>query len=101
MFKQLWNDESGGIISSELVLVGTIMVIGTTVGLSAVRDAVLSEMGDLADAVGVLDQSYTIPGVETQWGAKTEGTVFVDERRTGGSVTFAAPTAGILVAESP
>ena len=100
MLKQLWNDESGGIISSELVLVGTIMVLGTTVGLSAVRDAVLSEMGDLADAIGVLDQSYTIPGAETPFGAKTEATVNVDERRTADSVTFQAPV-GVLVAVSP
>ena len=33
MLKRLWNDEGGAIISAELVLVATILVIGMIVGL--------------------------------------------------------------------
>ena len=33
MLKNLWNDESGVILSAEIVLVGTILVLGMIVGL--------------------------------------------------------------------
>ena len=62
MMKKLWNDEGGATISAELALVGTILVIGVIVGLSAVQDAVNTELADLGQAIGEIDQSYTHGG---------------------------------------
>ena len=62
MLRKLWNDEAGFIISAELVLVATILVIGMIVGLVAFRDQVVQEFGDLATAVGRLNQSYRYSG---------------------------------------
>ncbi len=62
MLNQLWNDEAGFIISAELILVATIMVIGLIVGMSEVQHAIVSELNDVADAIGCLNQSYAFTG---------------------------------------
>jgi hypothetical protein len=62
MLKMLWNDEAGFIISAELVLVATLLVIGLIVGLSEVQHAVVSELNDVADAIGELNQAYSFSG---------------------------------------
>jgi hypothetical protein len=61
--KKLWNDESGAIIASEIVLIGTITVIGTVTGLTSLRDGVIEELADLGAAVGCIDQSFSCGNV--------------------------------------
>lgn len=61
--RKLFNDEAGFIVSAELVLVLTIAVLGMVVGLGSVKDAVTNELNDLADAFGVVDQSYSVRGL--------------------------------------
>lgn len=63
MLKKLWMDEGGATISAELALVGTILVIGVVVGLSAVQTAVVTELADLGAAISNLDQSYSSGGI--------------------------------------
>jgi hypothetical protein len=58
MLHKLFNDEGGAVISAELVLVLTILVIGVIVGLSEVAVAVNTELNDISNAIGALDQSY-------------------------------------------
>lgn len=64
LFRKLWQDEAGFVVSTELVLIATIVVIGLVAGLSTVRDQVVTELADVADAISALDQSYS-------WGAIT------------------------------
>jgi Flp pilus assembly pilin Flp len=66
MLRQLLNDEVGFIVSAELVLVATILVIGMIVGLSEVQHALVSELNDVADAVGSLNQSYCFSGFSAE-----------------------------------
>ncbi|TWU06070.1 hypothetical protein [Stieleria varia] len=61
--KCIYNDESGFVISTELVLVGTIAVIGLVTGLAAVRDGVVCELSDTAGSVQDLNQSYILNGI--------------------------------------
>lgn len=70
MMQRLWRDESGVILSAELVLIGTILVIGMIVGLVELQCAVVGELSDLGDAIGNLDQSYQTSGIRSQ---KTNG----------------------------
>jgi hypothetical protein len=63
MFNTFWNDEEGVILSAEIVLLGTILVLGMIVGLVEVQSAVVAEMSDLGDAIGNMDQSYQVPGI--------------------------------------
>jgi len=65
MLKSLWNDENGVILSAELVLIGTILIIGMIVGLVELQCAVVGELSDLGDAIGNLDQSYTTSGLRS------------------------------------
>ncbi len=55
LLKKLIEDESGIIVSSEIVLVGTILVIGCIVGLASLSYAVNNELNDVAQAC---DQAY-------------------------------------------
>ena len=79
MLKRLWNDESGAIVSLEIVLVGTILGIGVITGLTSLRDAVITELADLGGAISWLDQSYTIHGA-TAHSSATAPTFFRDLR---------------------
>jgi hypothetical protein len=85
MLKTLWNDEAGFIISAELVLVATLLVIGLIVGLSEVQHAVVTELNDVADAIGELNQSYSFSGFhKIDFGGRvhavTYGSDFEDQR---------------------
>ncbi|MDP7019653.1 MAG: hypothetical protein QGG36_27905 [Pirellulaceae bacterium] len=90
LVQRLWADEAGFVISSELVLVATVLVIGMLVGLATLRDQVLQELADVADAISEINQSYSFTGV-TGHTATTAGSVyqdledFCDDDATGGS----------------
>jgi hypothetical protein len=75
---KLWSDENGFVVSSELILVATLLVIGMVTGLSTVRDQVVQELGDVADAISEINNSYSFSGVSAHAGS-TAGTVFSDE----------------------
>ena len=53
----LLRDEAGFIVSAELVLVATLLVIGLIVGLSEVQHALVAELNDVADAIRNVNQS--------------------------------------------
>lgn len=85
MVRQLLNDEAGFIVSAELVLVATLLVIGLIVGLSEVQHAVVSELNDVADAIGELNQCYSYSGFHktdfnNRTHAVTYGSDFEDQR---------------------
>ncbi|RMF88577.1 MAG: hypothetical protein D6741_18995 [Planctomycetota bacterium] len=60
--------EDAGMLSFEWILLITLLVIGIVGGISAVRDAVISELGDVAGAVIHIDQSYEVEADATGWG---------------------------------
>ena len=65
MMHKLWNDEAGVVVSSEIVLVLTLLVLGVMVGLVELRAAVVDELNDVGEAIGSLNQSYEISGVQS------------------------------------
>ena len=81
---QCVNDDAGFIISAELVLVATLLVIGVIVGLSEIQHAVNAELNDVADAIGSLNQSYCFRGFSKPnntkggVGAYSRGSIFFD-----------------------
>ena len=54
-----WKEEEG-FLTFEWVLLVTLLTIGIVSGVAAVRDATIDELGDVAQAMLSLDQSYTI-----------------------------------------
>ena len=81
--KSLWNDESGVILSAEIVLIGTILVLGMLVGLVELQSGIVAELSDLSSAFGNLNQSYMVPGFASSkgyggWKARTYGASYWD-----------------------
>jgi len=77
MLKKFIADESGFIVSSELVLIATMLVLGLLVGLNSLRNSITSELGDVADAIGNIAQDYSYAGLVGH-SASVAGTVFDD-----------------------
>ena len=96
--KALWNElmenESGLILSAEMILVLTIAVLGMVTGLVCVQQAVVGELQDLALAFGGLNQSYSTPTYSgclkwrgrTSWSAGSGFLDFYDGCVGGGSM---------------
>ena len=61
--KQLWFDERGAVISTELIFVVTVATVGIVVGLTTYRDSVVQELGDTAMAVAALNQGFSYDAV--------------------------------------
>ncbi|HOA53377.1 MAG: hypothetical protein WBH86_07470 [Thermogutta sp.] len=59
-----------GVLTFEWILLLTLVVIGIVGGLSAARDALISELGDVVGAVVHIDQSYTVSSDATGWGSE-------------------------------
>lgn len=80
------NDENGFVVSAELILIASILVIGMIVGLSEVQHSVTAELNDVADAVGSMNQSYYYSGFAAYKsygnGVKsvTTGSAFIDSQ---------------------
>jgi hypothetical protein len=59
MLRNLLNDESGFLVSAELVLIFTLVFCAVAVGVGVVKDSLATELGDIGGAIGALDQSYS------------------------------------------
>lgn len=57
--RRIWKDDDG-VLTFEWILLVTLLTIGIVGGLANARDAVVDELGDVAQAMLALDQSYSI-----------------------------------------
>jgi Flp pilus assembly pilin Flp len=55
----VWQEEDG-VLSFEWTLLVTLLTIGIVGGLAGARDAIIDELGDLAEAAQGIDQSYSL-----------------------------------------
>ncbi len=77
LLKSLYNDEAGFIISAELILISTIVVVGLIVGLSEVAHGVNQELEDVGSAIGHVNQSFKYTGFTGAKGRHV-GSRFID-----------------------
>ena len=75
---RLYDDEAGFIVSAELVLVATIVVLGMIVGLSEVGYNINEELEDVGTAFGRINQSYRYASVHGHKG-EMSGSEYIDE----------------------
>lgn len=73
--------QSGFVLTTELVLLVTVMVIGTVVGWVAIRDATVSEMYEFAESIKTPGSGYAFSGlpssaVSDSWGSSPVGQSF-------------------------
>jgi len=55
----MWREDDGA-LSFEWTLLATLLVVGIVSGLAGTRDALIDELGDVAQAMLALDGTYTI-----------------------------------------
>jgi len=77
-WRSLLRDERGFVISAELVLISTVLVLGLAVALSAVKTALAGELSDVAGAIGKANQTYYTHGFHGH-GSRVYGSAFLDE----------------------
>lgn len=77
LMQSLWNDEQGFVVSSELVLIGTVLILGLIVGLETVRNGIVQELGDVALAFGAINQDYAYSAI-TGHASSVAGSAFND-----------------------
>lgn len=58
----LLRHETGAVVSAELALIVTVLVLAIILGLSEIAVSVNEELNDLSNAAGRLDQSYRYSG---------------------------------------
>ena len=91
---KLWNDDCGALIATEWVFVLTILVLGIITGLVAVRQALISELTETAQAIMALNQSYSFSG-QTNCESSTAGSSASDTTNTISEGSTAPSTANI------
>ncbi|MGI2227299.1 hypothetical protein [Shewanella frigidimarina] len=86
------NKKQGGfVMTSELILLSTVMAAGLVIGLTTMRDSVTAELEDVAEAIGSLDQSYAFDGIiNAENTAEISGSGFIDavDVNAGDGATF-------------
>jgi hypothetical protein len=87
MLKRLWLDEGGAILSAELLLIMVILVIGITVGMVALRDAVVGQYGDVAGAIAAIYPAYEWAGLSYE--SSGQSAFFIGEGGIGDGISYA------------
>jgi hypothetical protein len=74
----LWTEEDG-VLSFEWTLMLTLLTIGVVGGLAAARDAIIDELGDVAEAAQAFDQSYSLAEFDIPGIFDTNPSVFLED----------------------
>jgi len=92
---KLWNDDCGsGLLTGEWLFLFAILVLGLITGLVAVRQALLSELIETAQAILALNQSYSFSG-QSNCESSTAGSSASDTTNTISDASVSASTASI------
>lgn len=81
MLRKLWSDDRGALLTSEFVFMASMLVMGTVAGLTAVRQALVSELTETGRSIMALDQSYSFSG-QSNGASSTGGSAAVDHTGT-------------------
>ena len=74
----LLEDEGGFVVSSELMLMSSLVVLGLLVGLESARSAVTAELSDVVGSMQDLNQSFSVDGI-VYHNSNVAGFNFVDD----------------------
>jgi len=58
LLQRLWSDESGAVLSTEYIMLGSIVAAGGSTGLVALRDSMTDECKDFGTSVREIRQSH-------------------------------------------
>ena len=91
------KQSKGFVLTAELILLVTILILGSVIGMVSMRDSLNAEMDDVSEAIGALDQGYEFDGiVNDQATATIAGSTWDDaiDALAGDGVGFAFTAAG-------
>lgn len=77
LLQRLWHDEAGFVLTTEMTMVASVLVIGLTAGAVTIRDQLVQELADVSMAISSFNQSFSYAGV-TACNASSAGTNFID-----------------------
>ncbi len=102
MLRSLWNDDTGStLVTSEIIFIFAILVLGIITGLVAVRQAVISELTESAQALLALNQSFSFSG-QSNCESFTLGSSASDTTNTIGEGSFnVGPFNGATINQAP
>jgi hypothetical protein len=58
LLRNLWSDESGAVLSTEYIMLGSIVAAGGSTGMVALRDSMTEECKDFGASIGELRRSH-------------------------------------------
>ncbi len=79
---QLFHDEAGVVVTPEIIIITTVGLLSLIAGWNAVSNALAAELGDVANSVAALDQSYSYRGLSAGVHATCSGGGFADSGQT-------------------
>jgi hypothetical protein len=71
--QNIWNDDCGAVLTTEYMILGTLVVAGSVAGLSAVRDATVAEMNEFGNSLHSIRQTYGLHRPQATQSASTPG----------------------------
>ncbi len=99
MFRNLWEDDGGSaLVTGEILFIFAILLLGIISGLVAMRQAVISELVESAQALMALNQSFSLSG-QSCCGASTAGSSASDS--TNAISEFSAGATPAVINQTP
>lgn len=77
LFAAFWRDESGAVIATEYLMLGSIVALGSATGMAAMRDSIVDEYKEFGQRTRELRQSYSVGG-QSGGVASTQGSTATD-----------------------
>lgn len=83
IWRALYSDERGFVLTAELIIISTVLVLGLITAFACVQASVVAELKDVGGAIGSLNQSYAYGGMKgcQSWcglRSRTYGSSFLD-----------------------
>jgi len=93
LLSKLWKDDAGFLISTEMLFIAVLLILGLIAGWAAVRAAIVTEYVELAGAIIALNESYTWPSISVISGGNA-GSTAIDATAATAPITVNVDTAG-------
>jgi len=76
-FRRFWLDDTGSLLTSEYLILGTLLTLGLVAGISATRNSLVSEFEDYAAAIMGLNAGGIAGTSDVVFDGNEEGTYTV------------------------
>lgn len=74
LWTRFWNDDCGSILSTEYMLLGSVVTLGSIGGLRAMRDASVAEMKSMGNDIRAVRQYYAsqVPNLNSRYSRSSQ-----------------------------